>query len=239
MKYYITDTVFIEDNIYYYEKCDKIKKIKENDWHIYLNEYGWNKLNIQWIKILNRLSFDKKKNSGYGILDCGGDGNCLFNCINYAINGVESISGIDNFRIPFSESISLNDFNTIIEIYRISQSCGEFKENWDPFTITFNDFKKKIREGGDEYWGDFLILNLIKNYLNINFVILYSNDLTGEYYNYPIFYDYDKDLQTIILFYENDKHFKLVGYFRNNKMSFIFNRNTVPNEILSIIKEIR
>ena len=44
---------------------------------------------------------------------------------------------------------------------------------------------------------------------------------------------------TIILFYENDNHFKLVGYYKQDKMIFNFGRDNLPNEILRIIKEIR
>lgn len=239
MKFYLTDSIFIEDEVYYYEKNGKNQKIKEKDWHIHLNEYGWNKLNIQWIKILNKLSEEKKKNSLFGILDCGGDGNCLFNCINYAINGYESILETNNFRLKFSESITYEDFENIIEIYKISKNCGEFKEEWDPFSISYEGFKNKVKDGGDEYWGDFLILNLIKDYLNVNFVILYNNDNTGEYYNYPIFFEFDESIETIILFYENDNHFKLVGCFKENKMIYNFKPNKIPYEILRLIKEIR
>lgn len=239
MKHYLTDTIFIENNIYYHENKGKVHQIKEKDWHIHLNEYGWNKMNIQWIKILNKLSLEKKKNSTFGVLDCGGDGNCLFNCINYAINGYDGILEIDNFREGFSESITEEDFINIIEIYKISKNCGEFKEDWDPFKITHEEFKQKVKLGGDEYWGDFLILNLIKDYLDINFVVLYSNDLTNEYYNYPIFFEFNEELMTIILLYENDNHFKLVGYYKQDKMIFNFGRDNLPNEILRIIKEIR
>lgn len=239
MKYYITDTIFIEDDIYYHENKGKTHQIKEKDWHIHLSGYGWNKMNIQWIKILNKLSLEKKKNSLFGVLDCGGDGNCLFNCINYAINGYDNALAIEKFREDFSDSITEEDFKSIIEIYKISKNCGEFKEDWDPYEITYEEFKEKIKIGGDEYWGDFLILNLIKDYLNVNFVVLYSNDITGEYYNYPIFFEYNDDLMTIILFYENDNHFKLVGHYNMNRMIYNFKKDNIPNEILRIIKEIR
>jgi len=239
MKYYLTDTIFIEDDVYYHENKGNFHQIKEKDWHIHLNEYGWNKMNIQWIKILNKLSFPKKKNSLFSVLDCGGDGNCLFNCINYSINGYDNILAIEKFRNDFSEYITKDDFKNIIEIYKISKNCGEFKEDWDPFVITYEDFKEKIKIGGDEYWGDFLILNLIKDYLNVNFVILYSNDLTGEYYNYPIFFEFNEELKTIILLYENDNHFKLVGYYKSKEMIYNFKKDNLPDEILKLIKEIR
>ena len=54
------------------------------------------------------------------------------------------------------------------------------------------NLKKKISEGGNEYWGDFLLLNLLKEILNINFIVLYSNDILNNYYYYPLFYEYDK-----------------------------------------------
>ena len=239
MKFYLTDSIYIEDNIYFYEDKGKISQIKEKDWHIHLNGYGWNKMNIQWIKILNKLTPEKKKNSRFGILDCGGDGNCLFNCINYAMNGYDNIFGIERFREGFSESITEEDFKNIIDIYKISKNCGEFKEDWDPCEITYEEFKMKVKMGGDEYWGDFLILNLIKDYLNVNFVVLYSNDMTGEYYNYPIFFEYNDELMTIILLYENDNHFKLVGNYKTDRMIYNFKKDSIPNEILRIIKEIR
>ena len=121
MKFYLTDTIYIKDNIYYHEKGNKSFKIKETDWHIHLNDYGWNKLTIQWIKILNKLSLNKNKNSLFAVLDCGGDGNCLFNCINYAINGIDQLLNIDTFRLNFSESITYDVFSHIIDIYKISK----------------------------------------------------------------------------------------------------------------------
>ena len=127
MKYYITDTIFIEDDIYYHENKGKTHQIKEKDWHIHLSDYGWNKMNIQWIKILNKLSLEKKKNSLFGVLDCGGDGNCLFNCINYAINGYDGILEIDNFRKDFQNQLQKKILKTILEIYKISKNYGRFK----------------------------------------------------------------------------------------------------------------
>ena len=240
MAFYLTDTIFIENEIYFHEKNGKSVKINERDWHIHLNEYGWCKLNIQWIKKLNKLTNTKiKKNSRFGVLDCGEDGDCLFNCINYAINGEHNLTeDFIQMRKGFSEGIKYEHFRTIISIYQASKLSGDFEEDWDPFSITFDDFKKKVMLGGNDYWGDFLILNLIKEYLNVNFVVLYTNDITHEYYNYPLFYNYNKALQTIILLYENENHFKLVGHFSNHRMNFLF-RGDIPNEILKLIGELR
>ena len=32
----------------------------------------------------------------------------------------------------------------------------------------FKDFKELLKEGGDNYWGDSIILDFLKEYLNIN-----------------------------------------------------------------------
>ena len=47
--------------IFFYEENEKTIKIKERDWHIYLSDYGWSKLNKKWIMKLNKLSKTKKK----------------------------------------------------------------------------------------------------------------------------------------------------------------------------------
>ena len=105
--------------------------------------------------------------------------------------------------------------------------------------MTYNTFKELLIRGGDEYWGDFLVVNLIKESLNINLIILNSNDITNEYYNYPLFYEYDENLDTIILLYEDGMHFKLIGHFQENNMITLFNKNTIPNEILKLINYLR
>ena len=79
---YITNNIFIRDNKLYY-KIKKEIKITSNNWHKYLHEYGWYKLHLKWIKRLNEFRVDKKsKNSQFGVLDCGGSGDCFFSCVN-------------------------------------------------------------------------------------------------------------------------------------------------------------
>ena len=168
MRFYLDENIFRENNIFYYEKKDKIIKIKERDWHLYLSEYGWNKLNKKWIvklNKLNKLTNERKKNSLFGVLDCGGDGDCLFHCISYALND-EEYTETEKLRENLADYITEDKFNDIIEIYRILNESDDFEEIWDPDSITFEDFKSLLKEGGNEYWGDFFILNLLKEYLN-------------------------------------------------------------------------
>tara|TARA_B100000214_G_scaffold375263_1_gene360873 strand:- start:2774 stop:3496 length:723 start_codon:yes stop_codon:yes gene_type:complete len=240
MRFYLTETIFIENDIYYHEVEDTIKEVKEINWHILLHDYGWNKLNKKWIVLLNKLSPHKKKNSTFGSLDCGGNGDCLFNCISHAINN-NYMNEYDSImlRNDLSNSITEETFTNLIDIYQILKYNGDFKEEWDPDTITLDGFKEILREGGNNYWGDFLILNLLKTFLNINFIILYSNDNIKKYYYYPLLYEYDKNINTIILLYEDENHFKLVGHFLKNRMNFFFNHEEIPIEILKLIQEIR
>lgn len=241
--FYLTDNISIDNKKYYYEDNSGNKKlIKNNNWHHLLKDYGWEKLNKQWVIKLNKLSEKKEKNSLYGCLDCGGNGDCMFSCISYSINSENFTTQIydsQNLRLELSESITTDIFNEIIEIYKISNLCGEFNEDWDPNTITIDDFKEKIRLGGNSYWGDFLLLNLLKDLLNVNFIVLNSDDEENQYHNYPLFYDYNENIKTIILLYENKCHFKLIGNFKDHSMNCIFTKETIPPEILKLINYLR
>ena len=237
---YLTDTIFLKDNKLYYEEKNQIKEIKKHNWHHILRSYGWEKLHKQWIKKLNGYLTKPNNNSLYGSLDCGGEGDCLFHCISYAINNFQSTEyDSTKLREQLSESITEEKYKIMIECYQILQESNDFEENWDPYNINFNDFKEMIKNGGDEYWGDFLLLNLLKEYLNINFIVLNSNEITNEFYYYPIFHEYNEKLNTVILLYENEFHFQLIGNFQEGNMITLFTHKTIPQEILKLINYLR
>ena len=167
-------------------------------------------------------------------MDCGGDGDCLFHCISYAINDNDS----KKLRKELSETIKEERYNEIIEIYKIIKEADDFDEIWDPNEMTYEMFKSILIQGGNNF-GRFLILNLLKEYLNINMIILNSNEITNEYYYYPLFYEYNEMHNTIILMYENEIHFKLIGNFQDGEMIYYFNHQTIPYEILKIINYLR
>jgi len=242
--YYFTDKIFLSDNKLYYEENKKKNEIKNHNWHKFLNDYGWEKINKKWIKQLNSYLEKPLNNSLFGILDCGGDGDCLFHCISYSLLSkdffnISKLHDHQTLRNDLSNYISFKKYNEIISIYRILKDSDDFDEDWDPYEINYNDFKEKIIEGGNEFWGDNLLINLLKEFLNINIIILNNNEFTNEYYHYPLLYDYDKKLDSIILLYENQIHFQLIGYFHEGKMLSYFNHNTIPKEILKLINYIR
>ena len=97
------------------------------------------------------------------------------------------------------------------------------------------EFKEKIVIGGNEYWGDSFLINLIRETLNINIFILYSNDFDKQYFHYPLLYTYDKDKETIVLIYENEAHFQLLGYFYQGVMIYKFTDENIPIELRRLI----
>jgi hypothetical protein len=242
--YYFTDTIFLLNEKLYHDEDNQQIEIKNHNWHKHLYEYGWEKINKKWIKLLNSYLEKPLNNSLFGILDCGGDGDCLFHCISYSLlsNDFFNISKLHDhktLRNDLSNYISFNKYNEIISIYKILKDSNDFDEDWDPYELSYESFKQKIIEGGNEFWGDNLLINLLKEFLNINFIILNSNEFTNEYYHYPLLYDYDKSLDTIILLYENQIHFQLIGHFQEGKMISYFNHDTIPKEMLKLINNIR
>ena len=235
-EHYLTDQICLKDKKLFYE--DKV--IKSHHWQNLLKDYGWEKLHKRWITKLNGYLEKPSRNSLFGSLDCGGEGDCLFHCLSYAIHeGHIFENDSHSLRNLLSESITEEKFNEIISIYRILNESNDFDEDWNPETITFNEFKEKIVEGGNEYWGDNILVNLLKEVLEINIIILNSNEYANEFYNYPLLYDYDKDINTVILLYENNIHFKLIGHFKDNNMTYFFNNKNIPEEILKLNNFVR
>ncbi len=230
---YLTDTIFIRDQQMYYESNQQEIKVKSHNWHNYLSDLGWTKLHKQWIKKLNSYLDKPKHNSLFGCLDCGGDGNCLFHCLSFAMdNG----SNYQDIRNKLSNTITTDKFEEIIRVYRILDETGDFEETWDPQTITYTEFKDKIIEGGHEYWGDSFIINLLQEILNINILILYSNEYENIHYHYPLMYPYQSSKETILLLYENDNHFQVIGYFQDGNMKYKFKDKEIPYEIRGLVK---
>ena len=72
--YFLTENISINNDIMFYHS----KKITNNNWHLYLTEYGWNKMPLRWVKKLNKLTSIKSRNSRYGVYSCPEDGDCFF-----------------------------------------------------------------------------------------------------------------------------------------------------------------
>lgn len=226
---YITDKIVIRDNKLYNDES----LVKSYNWHRILHEIGWTKLHRNLIQLLNRYNDEKdQRNSLFGSLECGDDGDCLFHCIAYALNSThECMYDSGDIREIIADSINEGQFNDIITIYRSMKDVGDFDEEWDPYDIkSLDDFKNEIKKKGHNYWGDFILIELMIQSLSINICILSQDELQNKYEKYYLPHTYDPSKKTILLLYENTSHFKLLGYFKD-VMNVLFTDETLPMEI--------
>ena len=176
------------------------------------------------------------------MLDCGGEGDCLFLCISEAMkeHGEPSMD-VENLRNLVAYEINEDNFNIILETYKLEKEMGEFDGLWDPFEIkNIEDLRDQIRTPGDNFWGDHILLQLLEKGLNINLIILTTEDLMYEENNYkiqPRGSQLNPDYLTIIVSYCFSSHFQLVGYFDGNIMKTRFSFNEIPREIMEIYKQ--
>ena len=226
-QYYLTDKIFITNKETFYEKDNKIIKITKKNWHKILNEYGWTKLPLPWIKKLNLLSDNKTNNSRYGLYDCEGDGDCFFHCIANAFNERDRMKGEEydskDIRNLIADSLTLEDYETLMNYYKIMKDANDFEEEWDPYDIeSISDFRRKIRESGNSYWGVWLLLTMITKLLQLNILVINYSPEEKDYSIYNTCIEYNHNYDSIVLMYQNQDHFQLLGYYDDNKMISYF-----------------
>ena len=229
---YLSENIIIENNhSYFIDNKTKIK-INKYNWHKYFDSLGWFKFDISIIKQINKLSKNPCKNNLFGLLDCGGGGDCLFNCISHAYNSsnVYDIVTSMDLRNKIAESINERNFEDIIEHYKIMHTSNEFSEDWDPYNINLRVFKNKIKDSS--FWSDYILINKLINILNINLIILTEHNNRLQLYN--TLHKYNENIPSIIIYYI-DHHFLLVGYFNDTIVS-LFNDSNLPYEIKQLFK---
>ena len=235
-EYYLTDNIRVSnDKMEYRDDKQEFKLIKKHNWHHVLSEYGWQKIDRQWITKLNKLSKVKEKNSLYGVLDCDSDGDCFFHCIANALNerdrDIGNYYNSNDIREILSENITEEQYDMIISTYRIMKDADDFSEGWDPYQInSLDEFKDKIKTSGHEYWGDYILLQILITILEVNIFILNCNSLMNDYSVYNTLNDYNPNYGSIFLIYEDMCHFKLLGNF-NDKIRSYFTDSSFPNEL--------
>jgi hypothetical protein len=236
---YLTSNLYIKHKITYYDTDDKIIRVNKNNWHKYLADYGWEKIHNGWVRRLNKYSKNKYKNSPWGILDCGGDGDCLFHVISEAIYEPD----MQVIRQIAANEINDDNFDIIIETYRTLYDDDEFECLWNPYDIkTKEELQAELIKTGNNYWGDHIVIQLLEKGLKMNFIILndenYDNKKGSLKDRFKIHYigsNINYNYKTIILYYIDSVHFKLVGYFNKTYMKTVFKK--IPDEILSLYRE--
>lgn len=242
---YLTDSIFIKDGKTHYKEEKIIKEIKVHNWHHILCECGWSKIHKKWISILNKESIIKTKNSLYGVLDCDSDGNCFFHCIANALNDKELYFSNEYYdqndvRKMLADSITEEKFNELINYYKIMKDADDFDEEWDPYSIeTVDDFKEELMKSGHNYWGDWLLLDILCKTLKLNIFILNTDTMNNLYTVYNTMINYQTDYNTIFLAYEDSSHFQLIGYFNGDRILSYFTEKQIPIELKRICKIVR
>jgi len=241
MNYYLTDALFIKNGETYYDT----KKITKYNWHNYLSDYGWTKLSIGWKR---RLKEERSNNSCFGLLECGSDGDCLFHVLCEALNS----QYLEKLRLPkydvtklrqlAASAITKDNFQFIIESYKLDYEENEynFLGEWDPNEInTISKLKDIIINSN--MWGDHILLQLLQKKLKFNIIILNSenennsNNIDDKFTIHPTAsLDLDNNEKTIIIYYLNQYHFQLIGYFDGNIMKTLFKQDELPKIILEI-----
>jgi hypothetical protein len=237
-KYYLTTNLFIERGKIYFENIEstesKLRKIKINNRNMfkYLEDYGWEKMPIQYRRKLN--------NNNFLLLECGADGNCLFHVIAEALNNnmltrnsgdFENVNlyDVESLREIASNCISEENFEFILNTYKMEIMDGEFNGEWDPNLVeNIDDFKNEIKKSGDNFWGDHTILQLLSEKLCFNVIIFNSPNELGECNIYKSDFENSKYDKTILIYYDSSIHFNLIGYFDKNLINTLFNQDTLP-----------
>ncbi len=248
-KKYLTSSIFIYNKKMYYEEDENnIIKITLKNCFKYLGEYGWIKIDKGW-----SVRLGNKKFCRYGVLECGGEGDCLFHCVSEALNSTFVSDGniytSGDIRSLAAEQITDDNLSIILENYKIQSDINEFDGYWDPFSIkNVEEMRMELRKCGDNFWGDHIIIQLLQKALKMNIVILNSektdyfgdtiSELTNDerYTFHPLAHnleDYDK---TMFLYYISELHFLLLGYFNGKHMQTIFNTHKIPNELYEVYK---
>ena len=237
---YLTDKIIINSKKYYYEDKNKRKLINDKNWHKILNEIGWIKLDKSWIIRLNSMT-NNKGNSKWGVLDVIPNGDCFYSVIaeayNYYHKNIESPEILDSndIRKQISTKITDKNFDYIMNIYKIEKSVNEFYHKWDINNIkSVDDLKKELEKSGHNYWADHIIIQLFQEKFNLNIIILNQSYLKKTTKIYSLGNELDKHKKTIILYYIDQTHFKLIGYYNNNTLHTIFDYNEIPDEIIKI-----
>ena len=245
-KIYLTASLFFyKHRLYVEESSHVIQKVTLKNCFKYLKEYGWRRINKGWQRRLGNRKFCR-----YGVLDCGGDGDCLFHCISEALNNMNrsSMCVLDaaNVRKMAARQITQDQFKIILDHYKIMDHMGEFDGYWEPNDIrNLEELQMEMMKPGDSFWGDHIMVQLIQKAFNINIVLLKGHDPFDETYSsgfetedqctiYPLIQDLSQHPQTLFLYYVHDWHFMLVGYFNEGQIHTLFETDQIPPELIKI-----
>lgn len=189
-----------------------------------LSDFTWNNLDKIWQQ---KLLSDK-----FVVKDCLADGNCQFRSIETALTqaGYKTTHiKLRNVIGKYIKKMSNDDFQLILENYRLELESGDFKGNWDPLkTNTKKEFINNISKSGFHFEGDNITLSLLSKAIKIDFIIFDDSYNITDLSNPTKLND-----KIVILYYikiHNTGHYNTIGYKQNKKVKTIFKRDDLPSE---------
>jgi hypothetical protein len=231
-KYYISSELFYEfkkKNFFREIDKDSFLKINKSNFKEEFRDYGWDELDFLW---------DLELGDNFMLLDCGAHGDCLFHCLAEALNldnickgDLSKLYDVQILREDAASQLNSENFDLILQNYKIEKEEGEFQGDWNPDEIeTIIDFKKELCTPGNNFWGDHIILQLLSQTLKKNIIVL-NGDEDFEKLSYNII-ETPSSKGYIIIYFENNCHYKLVGKFNGKKIITIFNK--IPEQLLNL-----
>ena len=225
----MTSNIFYHKEHLYSKKNKYNMIIKNSNWSKYLSSYGWKPIEQQWDNKLNQ----KSEINLYGLLECGGHGDCLFHCLAEGLNNIlvpeENKYDSHQLRVLAAEQINEDNFDLILESYKLETP----NLDWNPEMIfSVEDIQDEIKKEGHNFWGDHIIIQLLEQALEVNIIILDS--LSTTIYNTCSLFK--KEYKTVFLYYQDNIHFQLVGYF-DKIMKTNFEYSEIPNELVHLINK--
>lgn len=208
------------------------------------------KLRDRWIKLddtWNRILLQDNNFPHFVTKDVLGDGNCQFRSVEKAFKNESIRSTIyDKDKITHKnlrrlihdfiiEKLSDEEFNMILEAYKMEKDSGEFVGSWDPHKIKEKSkFARQAMKPGYHFQGDDITLMLLSRALNVDFIIFDQDHYTINQLSrlHPAI---------IILMYKkigiiNGGHYQVIGIKKNKSIvQTIFDRDFLPDVLEKIL----
>ena len=247
MEYYLVHNLFINNGCMYFveeksdegEKSDEeIIKLNDNNYRDYLSVYGWESLPLEWEIRLTEYDLASDNNllpeCKFLVLECGAEGDCLFYVLAEALNNYimtenseSDLYDVSMLRTIAASCINNNNFQIIIESYRLEEESFDFNGNWSPRGINSKEeLKNEIVKKGNNFWGDHIILQLLQEVLEFNVIILNDGEIDTTIHGTGS--DITKYNKTILIYYLGSVHFQLIGYFDGNIIKTCLKSNDIP-----------
>ena len=179
-KYYISNEIFYDfsKKCFFQENLDeKCEKIVYSNFKTAFEDYGWSELDFLW---------NIELGDEFMLLDCGSHGDCLFHCLAEAINlnnicksnpDISDLLDIEDLRKMASKQLNKDNYDIILQNYKIEKEVGEFQGDWDPESInSIEDLQNELCKTGNNFWGDHIVIQLLSQALKVNIISLNGDE---------------------------------------------------------------